>query len=113
MAFRSKVELDGDIYAAEVIDSYKPFIKGAYKRFVSRHHRVIGADPITDELQHIHTTINETIDASVFQRWRKRDDYRPPSIQSWAEKRSLDPTAIRGSVSVDGTVLCEPEDVTP
>ena len=80
MAFRSKVELDGDIYAAEVVDSYKPFLKGAYGRFVSRHHRVIGADPITDELQHVHTTINETIDASVFQRWRKREDYRPPSI---------------------------------
>ena len=105
LCFRSQVELDGDIITANVTDSYRPFMKGTYRALVKPFHRVIGAQPYTDAAGNEHSTINETIDESVFERWRLRDDYRPVSLQRWAELYKVDIAATIGTVAVDGTLL--------
>lgn len=105
LCFRSQVELDGDIITAHVTDSYRPFMKGTYRAFVKPFHRVIGAQPYTDAAGHEHCTINETIDESVFERWRLRDDYRPVSLQRWAETYKVEIAETIGTVAIDGTPL--------
>jgi len=47
------------------------------------------------------TTINETIDASVFTRWRADKTYRPPQLSSWAKLKNIDIDKITGSVRTD------------
>ncbi|MFC4761841.1 DUF2235 domain-containing protein [Dyella koreensis] len=59
--------------------------------------------------------VNETIDASVFARWRADKTYRPKNVVDWARKFNIDPgtitTTVRAddpSVAVDAITLTEP-----
>ena len=63
------------------------------------YYRPIGVPP-KDEGDGV-TNINETIDASVFDRWRADNSYRPPKLQSWATSNQVDPGKITGSVRTD------------
>ena len=36
-----------------------------------------------------HTNVNETIDASVFQRWRADPNYRPVNLVEWARRKKV------------------------
>jgi hypothetical protein len=84
--------------APPVTDSYREFAHGFY-RFVSRpFYRPVGAPP---EKGTLGTTnrINETIDGSVFERWRVDDDYRQPNLADWAKRISVDPAKLNGAVS--------------
>jgi hypothetical protein len=47
------------------------------------------------------TTINETIDGSVFDRWRNDETYRPKNLSEWAGRRSVDPSKLNQSVRAD------------
>jgi len=105
LKMRYGVAIDGDIHTMDIADSYGAFLGGIYKYFSKPYHRNIGIAPQTDELGNTHHTINETIDASVFERWRVRADYRPESVIEWARKRSVDPADMIGSVRVDCTAL--------
>jgi len=42
--------------------------------------------------------INETIDASVFERWRADPAYRPGNLVDWAQRYSTDPAMLQTSV---------------
>jgi hypothetical protein len=44
---------------------------------------------------------NETIDASVFQRWQADSTYRPPSLVEWAKRKNVDPARLQTSVRAD------------
>jgi hypothetical protein len=79
LAFRSDVELDGDVLGAQISDSYKEFMSGTYCKMSRRHYRPIGADPEERE-DGTHRNVNETIDSSVFDRWRDVPQYRPPKL---------------------------------
>lgn len=45
--------------------------------------------------------VNETIDGSVFDRWRSDASYRPKSIARWSDKFSVSPESIRSAVRAD------------
>ena len=64
LAFRSDVELDGDVLGVPISDSYKDFMSGAYCKMSRRHYRPIGADP-EERGDGTHRNVNETIDIGI------------------------------------------------
>lgn len=64
-------------------DSYAEFLHGLYKLFKSRYNRVL------------FTSINETIDGSVWRRWNADAGYRSPSLV-----QALDSAAVARPVDV-------------
>lgn len=99
LAFRYEVQVDPASYQDDVVDSYSKFARGIYKwlTFGRRYYRVIGASPraVSDPDGTV-TVVNETIDGSVFARWRDFDNYRPPNLQRWANEQGTDPKDIQG-----------------
>jgi hypothetical protein len=97
LAFRSDINMDGDATSCPVADSYKAFMYGAY-RLVSRpYYRQIG-EPPRETAQSTESNVNETIDSSVFDRWRKNAEYRPNNLVNWAKAYDTDPGQIASSV---------------
>src|SRR5262245_24680643 len=45
--------------------------------------------------------INESIDASVFERWRSDHGYRPQNLRGWAQKYKVDPGILMHAVRAD------------
>lgn len=100
LSFRSEVDLDGDILRAPITDSYKPFLYGLYARVSSPFYRTIGQEPdMRDDGRHVN--VNETIDASVFERWRFDPTYRPKNVIEWAKRKNVEPARLRTSVRAD------------
>ena len=100
LSFRSEVDLDGDAVKTSIADSYKDFAYGLYAKVSSPLYRVIGREPdVRDDGSHIN--INETIDASVFERWRADPKYRPANLVEWAQRKKVDPAQLRTSVRAD------------
>ena len=99
LTFRDAVETDSQMILSEVEDSFAEFAKGAYKLFElgQPFYRQLDLAPEERTTTIVHT-INETIDASVFDRWRRVPDYRPRNLQAWAEKHGVDPASITTAV---------------
>ncbi|WP_246413168.1 DUF2235 domain-containing protein [Methylobacterium brachythecii] len=108
LEFRSAVELDGDALKAPTVDSYGLFGRGLYKFISSPLYRVIGRDPEVRR-DGSHTNVNETIDVTVFDRWRADPGYRPENLTAWAERKKVDPAQIRTSVRADDPRAAVPE----
>jgi uncharacterized protein (DUF2235 family) len=107
LAFRSEVELDGDSVTAPIADSYGKFGYGIYHLISSPLYRPIGADPeVLDD--GTHPTVNETIDTSVFKRWRADPAYRPKNLVEWAQRKKVDPAQLQTSVQAD-----KPQEAVP
>jgi len=107
-AFRNDIVLDGGEIAAPVTDSYRAFMYGLYQLVSPPHYRPIGAAPIatgggTD------ANVNETIDASVFARWRADDGYRPQNLADWAARHQADPAQLTASVLADNPNVAAPD----
>lgn len=60
------------------------------------YYRPIGVPPKSEGDNVVN--INETIDASAFERWRTDTSYRQPGLQSWAKAKSVDPAKITTTV---------------
>ena len=90
LAFREEVIIDGDVHQAPISDSFAEFMYGAYRiaKLNRRYHRDIGGPPVETDTD-ITNTINETIDASVFERWRANPSYRPPGLARWAKRHGV------------------------
>jgi uncharacterized protein (DUF2235 family) len=104
LGFRRGLELEVPGNSpAPIADSYSEFAYGSYKVLTlgRRYHRPIGPEPIESSATEMRENINETIDASVFERWRQDDKYRPPNLAAWAGRRAADLNAIRASVRAD------------
>jgi Uncharacterized alpha/beta hydrolase domain (DUF2235) len=99
-AFKNDVDLDGDALKAEIFDSYREFMHGAYSKFSRRYYRQIGEGPREDD-DGSHTNVNETIDASVFERYRADSKYRPPGMAEWARRYQVDATELKNSVKAN------------
>ena len=97
LAFKNDVDLDGDVLKAPISDSFSEFMKGAYSVFAKRFHRTLGAEPEQAD-DGTHATVNETIDASVFERWNKDQTYRPPGLDEWAKRKHVNIASLRESV---------------
>lgn len=104
LSFRYPVQTDPRSFQDSVVDSYSEFANGIYKTATlgRRHFRPIGADrfDVSDPPGHV-DTVNETIDASVFEKWRADSTYRPKNLVAWAERKHIDPGKLFGSVSAN------------
>jgi len=65
----------------------------------------IGADPEPASATELRVTINEIVDASVFDRWRADSSYWPPSLVDWASARRIDPAGLKTCVCADGALV--------
>lgn len=108
LTFRNDVDIDGDIVNAPITDSYKDFMKGAYSKVYKPFFRGVGAEPDLRE-DGAHTTVNETIDQSVFERWRDIPAYRPTNLKEWASRKKVDPAKIDTSVRADDPAVVAPD----
>jgi uncharacterized protein (DUF2235 family) len=101
LCFRDGFTVDGGAATAKISDSYSEFMWGLYRlvTFNRPYYRPIGVPPKGEGDGVVN--INETIDASVFDRWRADHTYRPPKLQSWATSKAVDPANITGSVRAD------------
>lgn len=97
LAFKNDVDLDGDALRASISDSYREFMYGAYSKTSRRYYRPIGEAPRADD-DGTHTNVNETIDASVFDRYRADTGYRPPNMVEWANRYQVAPAELSSSV---------------
>ena len=63
---------------------------GAYKLLTlgQEFYREIGRTP-SSSASELRENINETIDASVFERWRFDGAYRPRNLVRWAQRRNV------------------------
>lgn len=100
LSFRSEINLDGDAVKAPITNSYKLFAYGLYSWFSRPFYRTIGQEPeVRDDGTHIN--VNETIDASVFERWRADPTYRPANLVEWGQRKKVDPAQLQTSVRAD------------
>ena len=97
LAFKNDIDLDGNALMAGISDFYREFMYGAYSKCSRRYYRTIGETPREDD-DGTHTNVNETIDASVFDRYRADTSYRPPNMVEWAKRYQVAPAELRSSV---------------
>ncbi len=109
LAFSRPYEPRPDAFRADIRDSFREFAWGLYAlaRLWRRFDRVIQEPPFPVE-GGILNPVNETIDGSVFDRWRADPAYRPRPITEWAARIGADPAAIRGPVAAATGVPLSP-----
>ena len=109
LSFRSEVDLDGDALKAPIANSYKSFAYGLYA-WISWWplYRMIGKE-LDVQQDGTHTNVNETIDASVFERWRADPTYRPKNLTEWAQRKKVDPAQLQTSVRADDPRVTVPD----
>jgi uncharacterized protein (DUF2235 family) len=97
LTYRDAVEVDTAQIAPPINDSYAEFGKGFYHFFSKPFYRSVGAAP---EKGTAATTsrINETVDGSVFDRWRADETYRPANLVAWGKDKQVDPSKLFGNV---------------
>lgn len=100
LTFREDIQMWPDTSNSPVIDSYGDMMGGAYHLLRRSFNRAVGADPVKSDTE-TESTINETIDHSVFERWRSDAKYRPPSVLEWAARRSVNVAGLSSSVRAD------------
>lgn len=97
LVYRNTVDIDVTQVVPPINDSYREFGKGFYHLFSKRFYRSVGTAP--DKGTAATTSrINETIDGSVFDRWRIDASYRPPNLVTWVGAKQIDPAKLFGSV---------------
>jgi hypothetical protein len=97
LVFREQIVVDETQTAPPINDSYREFGSRFYHFFSKPFYRSVGAAP---QIGSAATTsrINETIDGSVFDRWRTDASYRPDNLVAWAAAKQVDPTKLSGAV---------------
>lgn len=107
LLFRQELDMDEGAVDSVIEDSFKTFLKGAYAllHVEHRHWRPIGRPPEPRTHTVVHT-INETIDGSVFERWRRDRNYRPQNLIDWAAAHGVRVEDLKASRSaIDPTVI--------
>ncbi len=101
--------LEPNSLAGPISDSYAAFMSGWYRPLTlwRRHYRQINVPP-PEEGPGV-KNINETIDTSVFERWRTDEKYRPPSVESWGRAKNVDPAKFMTSVRADDPTISVPD----
>lgn len=106
LIFKETVAIEGDPTTCPIRDSYGEMLNGIYEIVTlwKPFYRPIGAEPV-NSIDDVTATINETIDATVFERWRNNEFYRPLNLLDWAKRRNVDPSVIYQSISTDGKTI--------
>ena len=100
LKFRREIAIDGDPNRARITDSYAGFMYGIYRRLSKPYQRPIGLDPVDAGQGKMTETINETIDASVFERWR-HGGYTPRGLADWLDRKKGDVATLTHAVRAD------------
>lgn len=104
LTFRREMSAQPEAYTAAIYDSFEdkdlPDHLLRIAQMGKRYYRPIDREPEPRSTTIIHT-INETIDKSVFDRWRMDESYRPPNLETWADKHGIDPASLQASVRAD------------
>ena len=100
LEFKDTVELDDGATACPIRDSLAEMAHGIYEILTlgKHYYRPIGVDPVDTDKGRVNT-INESIDATVFARWRADSTYRPQNLVEWSQRRQVDPATLCSSVS--------------
>jgi uncharacterized protein (DUF2235 family) len=101
LVFRQTLDVDDKAATSPIEDSFTPFLHGAYALLHAerRYWRPIGRSPEVRTHTVVHT-INETIDRSVFERWRARPEYRPQNMIDWAATHKVNVDGLTASCRV-------------
>ena len=108
LTFRNDVELDGNVLKASISNSYSNFMYGAYSKFYGPYYRPIGQQP-QQAVDGTQTSVNETINSSVFDRWRAVPGYRPPNLVEWAKQYKADIASLQRSVMAAAPLIPAPD----
>jgi uncharacterized protein (DUF2235 family) len=95
LKFKSAIILDH--FNCAITDSYGDFAYGLYRRVSRPYFRPIGKAPDVGT-KYTTSTINETVDSGVFDRWRADTTYRPPNVLEWAARFKANPADLKQSV---------------
>ncbi len=95
LRFKSAITLDQ--FESTITDSYSAFAYGLYRYVSKPYFRPIGKPPDVGT-KFTTSTINETVDAGVFDRWRADANYRPQNVLEWATRVGTEPGDLRQSV---------------
>ncbi|MDP9052098.1 MAG: DUF2235 domain-containing protein [Acidobacteriota bacterium] len=109
LEFKDSVLIDGNENTSPIHDSLAEMAHGIYEilTFGKHYFRPIGAEP-QDTGDAVTSAINETIDATVFDRWRTDETYRPKNLSDWAKRRSVDPSTLKQSVRAQDATAIAP-----
>jgi len=111
---KETVNIDGDESQAPVHDSFGEMLGGLYKfcKLGRPYYRAIGAAP--EQIGDATTTmINETIDSTVFDRWRNDAGYRPLNLVAWAKNHGVDVASLHDSIRADDATVVPDAAPTP
>jgi uncharacterized protein (DUF2235 family) len=101
LAFTRRVTPGAGDHRLPLADSFATFLHGLYRilRRNRRHYRPIGLRVVRTPAGRTRP-LNETIDASVFDRWREDAGYRRRSrnLSGWARARGIEPATVHGTV---------------
>jgi uncharacterized protein (DUF2235 family) len=104
LRLKRDLTLNGTEELAPTTDSFENSFGGAYRlrQLNRRYWRPIGRHPIRtdDGKDSWSVSVNETIDRSVFARWRADRQYRPKNLADWARRDGVDPSAVNGDWSI-------------
>jgi hypothetical protein len=102
LTFKDTVNIDGDESQATIHNSFADMGGGIYRvlKLGRPYYRAIGAAAVESE-DTTTTTINETIDATVFDRWRKDQTYRPANLAAWAQNHHVNIESLHDSIRAD------------
>lgn len=106
LSLTEPVTVGPDDYRGRINDSFAVFLAGAYRlmRLNQRYYRPIGQATMSTPTGPGHP-LNETIDESVFHRWRDDRSYRrtAKNLTAWADARRLDPAGVEATVPAEAT----------
>jgi uncharacterized protein (DUF2235 family) len=102
LAFRQELDVDARVNTSPIEDSFGKFLGGAYKaiKLGRPYYRQIACAPEERTITIVHT-INESIDLSVFNRWREDKSYRPENLVRWAEAHGVKVENLHSAVRAD------------
>ena len=109
LTFKGSAVIDGDENKAAIHDSFGDMAGGLYRacKLFQPFYRTIGGAPVVKD-KTTTTTINETIDVSVFDRWQKDVNYRPANLIDWATRHHVEMGAIHDTVRADNLTVIPP-----
>jgi uncharacterized protein (DUF2235 family) len=110
LEFKSTVDLDDGVNTCPIHNSLAEMAHGIYEvlTFGKHYYRPIGRAPVESDSSTV-TVINESIDASVFARWKAVSDYRPPNLKDWADRLKVDIGNLAASVTTTNPAVVPPD----
>ena len=115
LTFRETIKVrKAEDWKGPINDSFAEFAGGLYRliKLGRRYHRII-AEPAKAVADGTVKPTAETIDASVFDRWRADSTYRPPSIANWAKRLGKQPQNLKGTVDANTGETIPPAEDKP